>query len=964
MAGEYRSGDMGGTMAAHNISQSNSASQASQALLHSITRTWPEQQLPLLNNWPAKNPRLDPNASLRNLPNGFPPSSIMSSLSASSAVEQQLNLLQSLREASAKRYPINYHSNLPSEVREQDSNISLTNQAADHSNRMAAIESVNKLLSTNTFGFDNPQIAGHGSEMSFDSSNGFASRDQSFPLVPSAFLNAAMMQQANSQTSRPTNMPFPSVALASNNKYDANESLSKPEAAAPNLLKMLMSCKSLEPISEGESTENTKTPTIPDLQRIENSTATNEPTGSIQVKKESDLCMSSDNNKELAQEETKKLVDESEHSDDSTPFTTTQMGGPTDFSDILSEQALEQTTNNNFSCNFCDFEIDEKHIFEAHVRSEHPNACTNCNYTTEDSTQFLEHQKNCSSSNNQATALTSTGQEPTKGGKKWICKICKIVCYDETARYTHQREHIPADKLLECRHCPFVTKYKHHFDYHEKNHNGDKPFKCKQCPYACVNKSMLNSHMKSHSNFYSYRCKNCNYEAKYMHALKCHCRKYGHEAQPVLNPDGTINPYPVIDIYGTRRGPKVKRDAEGKVIMPSASTLLPQSTITPQYTATIEMQPTKTDISSSPLTSSTSNLTNINGSPPSSYKFPSNLLYNYHDTPPGPSSLPAFPGLERHLRASNFNNQQPSYLNSPQSPLTSNIYDSVANFMKFAQQKPESLKQEVPSHAQVKCFHCPASFITVELMYRHMLMAHFVNRNNPIASPDTPLRPSIRRNEDITSNDFYNRLQANISNTSNPPTNITECHESMEDISTTTPIVSDAVKPQEKSTVSSSPGVPLDLTKDHTPPQQIIRRRPDSPQDVSPSSLTPPDTCSPPKKARYSDHIAANRRLEDISENPSSKPADQSVQEEIERSESSGISELDKEEGSPEKANSPELNFPMDCEHCGITFRSKTMHSTHMSYHDVSDPQKCTFCQEAFTDFNKFYDHCYTCRNR
>ena len=28
----------------------------------------------------------------------------------------------------------------------------------------------------------------------------------------------------------------------------------------------------------------------------------------------------------------------------------------------------------------------------------------------------------------------------------------------------------------------------------------------------------------------------------------------------VLNPDGTPNPLPIIDVYGTRRGPKLKKD--------------------------------------------------------------------------------------------------------------------------------------------------------------------------------------------------------------------------------------------------------------------------------------------------------------------------------------------------------------------------------------------------------------------
>ena len=71
---------------------------------------------------------------------------------------------------------------------------------------------------------------------------------------------------------------------------------------------------------------------------------------------------------------------------------------------------------------------------------------------------------------------------------------------------------------------------------------------------------MLNSHMKSHTAIYQYRCADCNYATKYCHSLKLHLRKYNHKPDMVLNLDGTPNPLPIIDVYGTRRGPKIKKD--------------------------------------------------------------------------------------------------------------------------------------------------------------------------------------------------------------------------------------------------------------------------------------------------------------------------------------------------------------------------------------------------------------------
>lgn len=142
--------------------------------------------------------------------------------------------------------------------------------------------------------------------------------------------------------------------------------------------------------------------------------------------------------------------------------------------------------------------------------------------------------------------------------KTFKCKQCEYVAVTKLSFWEHSKEHIKPEKMLCCRKCPFVTEYKHHLEYHMRNHLGSKPFQCTQCSYSCVNKSMLNSHLKSHSNVYQYRCADCNYATKYCHSLKLHLRKYQHNPAMVLNMDGTPNPLPIIDVYGTRRGPKQK----------------------------------------------------------------------------------------------------------------------------------------------------------------------------------------------------------------------------------------------------------------------------------------------------------------------------------------------------------------------------------------------------------------------
>ncbi|XP_074027271.1 protein hunchback-like [Leptinotarsa decemlineata] len=160
-----------------------------------------------------------------------------------------------------------------------------------------------------------------------------------------------------------------------------------------------------------------------------------------------------------------------------------------------------------------------------------------------------------------ATMLTCDVDKKNSRGKlkTYKCKRCPFVATTKTDIWSHSRIHMKEDKVLTCPKCPFVTDLKHHLEYHMRNHDGSKPYKCSQCDYSCVNNSMLISHKKSHSNIYQFSCADCKYATKYCHSLKLHLRKYKHTQEIVLNADGTPNPSQVIDVYGTKRGPKVKQ---------------------------------------------------------------------------------------------------------------------------------------------------------------------------------------------------------------------------------------------------------------------------------------------------------------------------------------------------------------------------------------------------------------------
>ncbi|VDK45895.1 unnamed protein product [Anisakis simplex] len=131
----------------------------------------------------------------------------------------------------------------------------------------------------------------------------------------------------------------------------------------------------------------------------------------------------------------------------------------------------------------------------------------------------------------------SSGSKP----KTYKCKQCSHVSASKEDQWVHARTHIPVEKQLGCTRCGFVTEYKHHLEYHLRNHMGSKPFHCKKCAYSCVNKSMLNSHMKSHTNVYQFRCRDCTYATKYCHSLKLHLKKYNHTRAGDANDSTVIN---------------------------------------------------------------------------------------------------------------------------------------------------------------------------------------------------------------------------------------------------------------------------------------------------------------------------------------------------------------------------------------------------------------------------------------
>ncbi|XP_072767405.1 protein hunchback-like [Anoplolepis gracilipes] len=238
-------------------------------------------------------------------------------------------------------------------------------------------------------------------------------------------------------------------------------------------------------------------------------------------------------------------------------------------------------TQSTLCCSLCAFVTSNRSKFNEHMVNHWISKYNNPNFKAIlaqlPDFKFLQKKTNCSFSTLEEDTEHETRkidksklfhmnlQDNVKQNKQHfregkICKQCNFVASTKMEYWEHMRCHI---KGFTCSECSFVTKYKHHMNHHWLSvHDGSKPFKCIKCSYTCVSKSMLTSHLKKHSNIYPYRCANCTYKTKFCNALKKHLRKKEHEPAMVLNADGSPNPLSIIDVYGTKRGPKQKSSAE------------------------------------------------------------------------------------------------------------------------------------------------------------------------------------------------------------------------------------------------------------------------------------------------------------------------------------------------------------------------------------------------------------------
>ena len=95
--------------------------------------------------------------------------------------------------------------------------------------------------------------------------------------------------------------------------------------------------------------------------------------------------------------------------------------------------------------------------FNHHIATHDNRACQSCSFIAETQDLLDEHRMTCNTN-----PSTDDGQPTTKKKTKIKrhCKECRLEFATDEEMYNHKRTHIPKDKLLECKFCPFVAELK------------------------------------------------------------------------------------------------------------------------------------------------------------------------------------------------------------------------------------------------------------------------------------------------------------------------------------------------------------------------------------------------------------------------------------------------------------------------------------------------------------------------
>ncbi|KAG7164007.1 protein hunchback-like [Homarus americanus] len=676
-----------------------------------------------------------------------------------------------------------------------------------------------------------------------------------------------------------------------------------------------------------------------------------------------------------------------------------------------------------FQCHICSYSGTSRFHFNTHLNTHYDHKCMKCEFTTHAEAKLRDHMLDAHGISLDANEDLESIRVPRVNAqgkvKTFKCKQCEYVAITKSDFWEHARSHIKSEKLLTCPKCPFVTEYKHHLEYHLRNHFGSKPFKCNKCNYSCVNKSMLNSHMKSHSNIYQYRCSDCTYATKYCHSLKLHLRKYGHNPAMVLNPDGTPNPIPIIDVYGTRRGPKLKKDDKGMPILPPHYQIQAQI-LKAQMHASGKIAPSPSSPLDSPQPPNPRQPTPLpptsqTGPPHSPFPIPyPGMMENFQNSSPILSrALKSSEEPREQLRELLRERERTAHINplSPKDVLRCSLCDFVTDRRDMFSQhmmiihataerredsddtprSPQPIERSsTPEHRSISPVRPP--------IFQHQPPPLTPNETGPLYSP---LAAAHNLKEYLTcamNPFFYQRmmsgqihpafgLQQHLQRFTHPVLQGPRPIQPEEDHRQPSPQIS-----LHQTLLPNTDGV-LDLSKEqtplqqlamateHTPPQPIrdtskepppIQQRTESraslsPNHSSPQSSSPPrsETSTPPSKNRRKGRAFKLERIAlRLSE---SAEGESSGHDEDMRREDDESQPKASENRMPPLMPMEQLDDPPEgqeawqsahqCQFCDMAFKDVVMYTMHMGYHGYRNPFTCNMCGHQATDKVAFFLH-------
>ncbi|KAI6191565.1 hypothetical protein M3Y97_00241800 [Aphelenchoides bicaudatus] len=599
----------------------------------------------------------------------------------------------------------------------------------------------------------------------------------------------------------------------------------------------------------------------------------------------------------------------------------------------------------------------------------------------DNSINFTGEQPNGTPASNATATADPQTQTVRRGGgkpKKYSCKQCGEISTTKEAHWRHNKTHIPIDKQLSCPECDFVTEYKHHLQYHLRNHVGSKPFKCSKCEYSCVNKSMLNSHLKSHTPVYQFRCMDCTYQTKYCHSLKMHTYKYNHRRV-----QGQV--YTVGDENGESLDDgMMETESLQDIDIPEGDPALQLYKQT-QSDSNQFQQPEPV------RTTAASQLNMINQQSAATPRLSSLLLQPIASSPVNTNTQ-----LQQFLLQ-----QQQRFQNMGQ--VQQLIHNAANNFL--PRHKPLNgppLNSIIEQFATHKCDICDFSSVSQEELLTHKVN-HFLYNQQQHQVQTNALN---LYNQRLTNNSIqlqqpssFLDLAAQLRNhplqqqqpnmAPNHQIAISKADMSLNSHDAKTEVHNETPDPSGATTTTTASTPRVAYTEEHmSGSSEIHDEASSSPSDShksmdNASSSSPHSASSAPhsgskkRKARKLDEIS--QRLQDKC-SPDNTDGQMSPSEKIESSNTNGVSSIAQPIPSTAPLNGfvsgPPLNsiigqfatrnrhhssmpMPYTCQHCMIAFNDQALYQIHLGYHGYDSPYKCNRCGHNADSALNFNLHLY-----